>query len=215
MKIFNKHIFLFCFIGVFYMLQVSCSVSPVTEEKKNVAKQSREESAAGSDVHHDHGHTHTHTHTEWVSPPAEYADYRSDRWADLNAMVRGQQIYRRQCVACHGEDGRGTGINAAGLSHPPADLTNHFHGLSGKGDAYLFWRVSEGGAVEPFFSMLSAMPPFKNILTEDERWDVLAFVHGYFHLGLAKWRSGSEVVKEEEIHGGHGHHAHDHSGHVH
>jgi hypothetical protein len=32
---------------------------------------------------------------------------------------------------------------------------------------YLFWRVSEGGMMEPFKSMKSAMPAFKTILSED------------------------------------------------
>jgi Cu/Ag efflux protein CusF len=32
--------------------------------------------------------------------------------------------------------------------------------------------------------MQSAMPPFKTILTEDQRWDVLAYVHTRFHGGF-------------------------------
>jgi Cu/Ag efflux protein CusF len=71
-----------------------------------------------------------------------------------------------------------------GLPHAPADLTHHFHRASGDGDAYLFWRVSEGGQVEPFKSMQSMMPAFKTVLTEDQRWDVLAYVHAHFHGGF-------------------------------
>jgi Cu/Ag efflux protein CusF len=70
---------------------------------------------------------------------------------------------------------------AQGLSHPPADLTHHFHRAPGDGDAYLFWRVSEGGQVEPFKSGQSAMPAYKTVLSEDQRWDVLAYVHAEFH----------------------------------
>ena len=32
--------------------------------------------------------------------------------------------------------------------------------------------------------MKSAMPAFKNILTEEERWDVLVYVHQNFHRGF-------------------------------
>jgi Cu/Ag efflux protein CusF len=85
---------------------------------------------------------------------------------------------------CHGADGKGTGPLARGLPHPPADLTHHFHRAPGDGDAYLFWRVSEGGQVEPFKSSLSAMPAFKYVLSEDQRWDVLAYVHAEFHKGF-------------------------------
>jgi Cu/Ag efflux protein CusF len=87
-------------------------------------------------------------------------------------------------VLCHGSDGKGTGIAAKGLPHPPADLTHHFHRAPGDGDAYLFWRVSEGGQVEPFKSSQSAMPAYKTVLSEDQRWDVLAYVHAQFHKGF-------------------------------
>ena len=85
---------------------------------------------------------------------------------------------------CHGADGKGTGPVAKGLPHPPADLTHHFHRAPGDGDAYLFWRVSEGGQVEPFKSSQSAMPAYKTVLSEDQRWDVLAYVHAEFHKGF-------------------------------
>ena len=85
---------------------------------------------------------------------------------------------------CHGADGKGTGPVAQGLPHPPADLTHHFHRAPGDGDAYLFWRVSEGGQVEPFKSSQSTMPAYKTVLSEDQRWDVLAYVHAEFHKGF-------------------------------
>lgn len=39
-------------------------------------------------------------------------------------------------------------------------------------DDYLFYRISEGGNVAPFNS---AMPAWKEILTETERWDVINY----------------------------------------
>jgi Cu/Ag efflux protein CusF len=98
-------------------------------------------------------------------------------------------------MVCHGTDGRGTGPGAVGLPHAPADLTHHFHRAPGDGDAYLFWRVSEGGQVEPFRSMQSTMPAFKTVLSEDQRWDVLAYVHVTFHGGfLPKAVTGEGTV---------------------
>jgi mono/diheme cytochrome c family protein len=40
-------------------------------------------------------------------------------------------------------------------------------------DGYLFWRASEGGTFEPFNS---AMPPWKDVLSENERWQVITFL---------------------------------------
>jgi mono/diheme cytochrome c family protein len=135
----------------------------------------------------DHEHTtegHTHQHPWWETPPAEYTSARSTRWDDAAAITRGQQLFQTYCVMCHGADGKGTGPIAKALPHPPADLTHHFHRAPGDGDAYLFWRVSEGGQVEPFKSSQSVMPAFKAVLTEDQRWDVLAYVHAEFHKGF-------------------------------
>jgi hypothetical protein len=47
---------------------------------------------------------------------------------------------------------------ASDSGHPyPPSWTHHFHRALGDGDAYLFWRVSEGGQVEPFKASQSAM----------------------------------------------------------
>jgi mono/diheme cytochrome c family protein len=127
---------------------------------------------------------HTHQHDTWEAPPPEYANARSTRWDDVAAVTRGEPLFQTYCMVCHGTDGKGIGPAATGLPHAPADLTHHFHYSPGDGDAYLFWRVSEGGEVEPFRSMQSVMPAFKTVLTEDQRWDVLAYVHVKFHGGF-------------------------------
>jgi mono/diheme cytochrome c family protein len=147
-------------------------------------KHKHDEKASHGKTAGDHGHTVDrpgHQHPWWETPPAEYANARSTRWGDAAAVARGQQLFQTYCILCHGIDGRGTGIAAKGLPHPPADLRHHFHRAPGDGDAYLFWRVSEGGQVEPFKSSQSAMPAFKTVLSEDQRWDVLAYVHAEFH----------------------------------
>jgi mono/diheme cytochrome c family protein len=130
---------------------------------------------------HEHTGDGSHQHPWWETPPVEYASARSNRWGDAAAVARGEQLFQTYCLMCHGTDGKGTGPMAKTLPHPPADLTHHFHRASGDGDAYLFWRVSEGGQVEPFKSSHSAMPAFKTVLNDDQRWDVLAYVHTQFH----------------------------------
>jgi len=134
--------------------------------------------------HKSMGHDNAHRHSQWVEPPASYASRKSAVWDDQVAVEQGRKLYATNCSSCHGDNGTGNGPVAKSLSHPPADLTNHFHKAVGKGDAYLFWRVSEGGQVEPFISMKSAMPAFKSSLSESQRWDVLAYVHQKFHKGF-------------------------------
>jgi mono/diheme cytochrome c family protein len=133
---------------------------------------------------HQHTGNSLHQHPWWETPPAEYASAQSSRWDDAAAIARGAQLYQTYCLMCHGADGKGQGPAAKGLPHAPADLTHHFHRAPGDGDAYLFWRVSEGGQVEPFKSSKSTMPAYKSVLSEEERWDVLAYVHAQFHKGF-------------------------------
>ena len=131
-----------------------------------------------------HGHHDTHKHRRWLTPPAQYDGTISHRWGDPGAIERGRPLYDAHCTLCHGADGRGTTDFARTLQHQPADLTHHFHLQPGDGDAYLFWRVSEGGLVEPFKSAGSLMPAFNTLLSEDQIWDVLAYVCAEFHMGF-------------------------------
>ena len=149
--------------------------------------------------HHGGHDGHTHRHAKWEPPPAEYTSMRSDRWTNDDAIARGKTLFQTHCQLCHGPDGKGTGPGAKGLPHAPADLNNHFHMKPGDGDAYLFWRVSEGGMVEPFKSMKSAMPAFKTVLSEDQRWDVLAYVHDQFHKGFKSETMPTSVTGEGKI----------------
>ncbi len=167
-------------------------------------------------THHDKGSADKHSgmggkhrHDSWQTPPSDYIAKRGKHWTDPAAAKRGQSLYTANCSSCHGADGTGSGPAAASLPHPPADLTNHFHKKTGGvGDAYLFWRISEGGAVEPFKSMQSTMPGFKGALNEGQRWDVLAYVHTRFHLGQAKKKTGGHMTDKANPHGGGDHHPH-------
>jgi mono/diheme cytochrome c family protein len=149
-------------------------------------KHTHDDKAPHGKTTEDQGHTMDgpHQHPWWETPPAEYANARSSRWGDAAAIARGEQLFQTYCLMCHGADGKGTGPVAKGLPHPPADLTHHFHRAPGDGDAYLFWRISEGGQVEPFKSSQSTMPAYKAVLSDDQRWDVLAYVHAQFHKGF-------------------------------
>lgn len=102
------------------------------------------------------------------SVPAAYAGKTNPLGAD--AAAAGKVIYGERCASCHGATGTGDGAAAAGLDPKPADLADEVPDL---GDDFLFWRVNEGGAMEPFNS---AMPAWKGILTEEQIWQVIAYL---------------------------------------
>jgi cytochrome c553 len=103
-------------------------------------------------------------------PPAEYASMTNPHEGDDAAAQAGQQIYQTNCASCHGESGLGDGPAAAALDPAPQDLRDNEEGLS---DAYLHWRIAEGGQMAPFNS---AMPAWKNTLSEDQIWQVVTYL---------------------------------------
>lgn len=79
---------------------------------------------------------------------------------------RGAVVYRSQCTACHGEEGKGDGPAAAALTPRPPDLNRSDH-IRTMSDEELFEFLSVGKG---------SMPGYREILTEQELWDVIAWI---------------------------------------
>jgi mono/diheme cytochrome c family protein len=103
-------------------------------------------------------------------PPAEYTESSNPYNNDTSAVQDGKKLYQSYCISCHGDAGRGDGPAAPSMDPRPQDLTETVPVLS---DAYLFWRITEGGQMEPFNSGMLA---WKGILTEEEIWKVVAYL---------------------------------------
>lgn len=82
--------------------------------------------------------------------------------------VSGREIYTNICIRCHGIDGKGAmGIQ---LVPKPADLTSP--AIQGRLDASLFKRIHDG-------KPNTAMGAWSTALSDDEIWDVLAYVRTF------------------------------------
>ena len=122
------------------------------------------------------GHTHgDHVH---VAVPAAYANAHIPTrvWTEPKMISKGQEIFTAKCALCHGEKGDGKGPVAANLQLKPADFTDGKMVAEMAGN-YWVWRVSEGGLAEPFKSKGSAMPAWKDELSMNDRWAVIAYAH--------------------------------------
>lgn len=86
----------------------------------------------------------------------------------------GRRVYGQYCHYCHGTEGRGDGPVSIGISPHPADFTTDAKRMS-KTDAELFKSISEG-IKRQIGGEAMFMPSWKDILTEQERWDALAYV---------------------------------------
>jgi mono/diheme cytochrome c family protein len=138
------------------------------------AQQPAPSSKAGAHTHAP-GQGHDHEHP---AVPVAYAkaDMPPDGWTDLTMIAKGKEIYVAKCALCHGERGDGKGPGAVGLKLKPADLTDAKMVAEMAGN-FWFWRVSEGGLVEPFRSKDSMMPAWKGELSVSDRWAVISYAH--------------------------------------
>jgi len=112
-----------------------------------------------------------------VASPAK-ADHELE---DRN-ITAGRELYMENCASCHGADLKGQAdwqsTNADGvLPAPPHDTTGHtWH----HDNALLFDYTKLGGknalAVRGVADFNSGMPAFKGGLTDENIWDILAYI---------------------------------------
>ncbi len=87
--------------------------------------------------------------------------------ADEVSIARGQELFRINCVQCHGAGGLGDGAIANFLEpRKPANLTSE--AVQSKADGALFLTISNG--------VPGAMPALNENLTVRERWDVVNYI---------------------------------------
>jgi putative copper resistance protein D len=92
-------------------------------------------------------------------------------------IAPGAQTFAEQCVACHGPRGYGDGPAAAGLPVKPADLARQHVGFHT--DGTFFWWISHGKGE-------NAMPAFADLLDEQQRWEVIGFLHALYDAEIAQ-----------------------------
>jgi mono/diheme cytochrome c family protein len=98
-----------------------------------------------------------------------------------DTVQRGGAVYEQNCASCHGTTGTGDGPVGRTLSPLPANLALLSQMPIGQWDPFMYWTVAEGGA-----QFGSAMPAFKNALSKDEIWEVIAYIQARLPRQAAK-----------------------------
>ena len=98
------------------------------------------------------------------SAPKEFADIENPILVNDQSLQKGKAIYFKNCVKCHGKEGKGDGVTAGSLR---IKLPNFSRGLDLDSDGELFYKVATGRF---------EMAPFQLILSNNEIWQSIIFV---------------------------------------
>lgn len=89
---------------------------------------------------------------------------------DDQRVASGREIYLNNCATCHGATGKGDGPSAPNLNPKPINFTVH---VPLHTDGELYWWVTNGIPG-------SAMPSWAKSLTDQQRWEVIAYLRRTF-----------------------------------
>ncbi len=89
------------------------------------------------------------------------------------SIARGKLIYLANCATCHGSGGAGDGPQGSGMLPPPGAIGPAVAGMT---DPQLQYLVTNGLAG-------TKMPSFATTLSENERWDLVNYLHHQWPAG--------------------------------
>ncbi len=155
----------------------------------NLSAEGKHEGGHGHDTGHDTGHDAGHDagpgEAHWASPKDAAARINPVK-SDQASLDRGKQVFMSNCTSCHGATAKGDGPLGVNMNPKPTDLTS-MAGNHQDGD--FEWKVANGRG---------AMPAWKTILNENQRWDVVNYIQ-------ALENPNTKVVMKEMDHSNMGH----------
>ena len=106
--------------------------------------------------------------------PKAYAGKRSTIKEGAAQIAAGGRLYVQHCTRCHGSKGLGDGDTTKSLMPSPA-LLAYMIKRPISVDEYLLWAIADGGS-----AFATAMPAFKDKLSREEIWKIVAFMRAGF-----------------------------------
>ncbi len=88
---------------------------------------------------------------------------------DTISVANGAALFAANCVPCHGPQAKGNGILAKTLAIPPVDLLTEPHTAKHTAGDFFHWLTHGIPG--------TGMPAFADKLTEEDRWDLVNFLH--------------------------------------
>lgn len=106
--------------------------------------------------------------------PHEYSTAENTVGYTVRAIAEGGTLYQSHCQKCHGVMGLGNGDLAYSLKPSPA-LLAYMVQQPVAVDQYLLWSIAEGGK-----QFGTAMPGFKNQLSQEQIFQIVAYLRAGF-----------------------------------
>ena len=88
---------------------------------------------------------------------------------DAISVANGMTLFAANCVACHGPQAKGNGVEAKRFAIPPVDLLTEPHTARHTAGDFFHWLTHGIPG--------TGMPEFSDELSEEDRWDVVNFLH--------------------------------------
>lgn len=108
--------------------------------------------------------------------------------SDAGMVERGFCNYRAKCLQCHGAPGVGMDDVGRGMTPAPNNLVQTGREWT---PAMIFWVTKHG-------AKMTGMPSWKYKFTDDELWDITAFVHRMPRLPPADYAAMDRELSPEE-----------------
>lgn len=114
-------------------------------------------------------HHFEHNSQEPWKAPAWADTLKSPYHEEPLTLAQGEELFTLYCSSCHGETGYGDGAAGGALGQKPANF--HDTLIKAQSDGSLYWKMSNGRG---------NMPPFQDVFTAEQRWQLVAYIR---HLG--------------------------------
>ncbi|MBX3326809.1 MAG: CopD family protein [Nitrospira sp.] len=88
---------------------------------------------------------------------------------DAISIANGVDLFRANCIPCHGPQAKGNGVLAKALPKQPVDLLTEPHTAMHTAGDFFHWLT--------YGRFNGVMPAFGEKFSEEERWDLLNFLH--------------------------------------
>ena len=104
----------------------------------------------------------------WIVPEAA-KNVKNPVKSTPKAVASGEELFRENCMICHGKTGAGNGPTSKTLTIKPANFTDAKM-MDKMTDGEIFWKMSNGRG---------AMPAWEGQLSETERWELVDYIRTF------------------------------------